>query len=376
MLSLLIAYLLIINLLAYCLFAMDKRRAKRHQWRIPESQLLLVAALGGALGAWIGMRVCRHKTLHRKFRYGVPVLLLLQVIVAVLLAGSLYLIDFSLNPEGKAERDAMSMDRLTPYPGAREWVEKMQQSGSLRDTFITNPDGLRLHALYASHPEARGTVILVHGYTDNALTMMMLGQVYHDSLSYNILAPDHVRHGKSEGEAIQMGWLDRLNVEQWIEVAHDKWPDSRMYLHGISMGAATVMMCSGDNLPVYVRGIIEDCGYTSVWDEFAGEIQNQFGLPVHPLLDVASWLCDLRYGWNFKEASALEQVRKSTLPMLFIHGDKDDFVPTRMLQPLYEAKTHGYKQMWLSPGSGHALSFLDHPDEYLRQMRTFFAACK
>lgn len=89
------------------------------------------------------------------------------------------------------------------------------------------------------------------------------------------------------------------------------------------------------------------------------------------MLPVASWICDLRYGWNFREASALEQVRKSTLPMLFIHGDADDFVPTEMVYPLYEAKQQGDRELWVVPGAAHALSYRDNREEYTRRVEDF-----
>lgn len=305
----------------------------------------------------------------KKILYTLIVIVLLSA--ALLYGGASYLLSYSLNPDGKAERDAQSMEMLADYPGVVEWVDSMTNNGLLRDTFIVNDKGVRLHALYASCPEAKGTAVLVHGYTDNALRMLMLGKLYRDSLQFNIIAPDHERHGMSGGDAIQMGWLDRLNVERWISVADSIWNGAPIYLHGISMGAATVMMCSGDELPASVKGIIEDCGYTSVWDEFSGEIKNQFGLPVHPLMDVASMLCQWKYGWNFKQASALEQVRRSTLPMLFIHGDADDFVPTAMVYPLYEAKQKGEKHLWIAKGSAHARAYHDHPDEYFNQMKQF-----
>lgn len=305
---------------------------------------------------------------------------LLTVVCCLVLAivgGAFYMLDYSLNPAGKEQRDAKTNDFLRErYDGLVEWIDSMQAVGALRDTFIVNDKGLRLHALYASCDSARGTAVLVHGFTDNARRMMMFGRVYRDSLHFNIIAPEHQRHGKSEGSSIQMGWLDRLDIERWISVADSLWPTAPIYLHGLSMGGATVMMCSGDSLPPSVRGIIEDCGYTSVWDEFAGEIKNQFHLPPHPLMDVASLLCQWRYGWNFREASSLEQVRRSTLPMLFIHGENDTFVPTAMVHPLYEAKTKGYKRLWLAPGSEHARSFHDHPQEYFTEMKNFINKTK
>ena len=305
------------------------------------------------------------------------VFVVILVLVVAIVGGAFYMLDFSLNPAGKEQRDAKTNDFLRErYDGLVEWIDSMQAVGALRDTFIVNDKGLRLHALYASCDSARGTAVLVHGFTDNARRMMMFGRVYRDSLHFNIIAPEHQRHGKSEGSSIQMGWLDRLDIERWISVADSLWPSSPIYLHGLSMGGATVMMCSGDSLPPSVRGIIEDCGYTSVWDEFAGEIKKQFHLPPHPLMDVASLLCQWRYGWNFREASALEQVRRSTLPMLFIHGENDTFVPTAMVHPLYEAKTKGYKRLWLAPGSEHARSFHDHPQEYFKEMKNFINKTK
>lgn len=305
------------------------------------------------------------------------VFVVILVLVVAIVGGAFYMLDYSLNPAGKEQRDAKTNDFLRErYDGLVEWIDSMQAVGALRDTFIVNDKGLRLHALYASCDSARGTAVLVHGFTDNARRMMMFGRVYRDSLHFNIIAPEHQRHGKSEGSSIQMGWLDRLDIERWISVADSLWPSSPIYLHGLSMGGATVMMCSGDSLPPSVRGIIEDCGYTSVWDEFAGEIKKQFHLPPHPLMDVASLLCQWRYGWNFREASSLEQVRRSTLPMLFIHGENDTFVPTAMVHPLYEAKTKGYKRLWLAPGSEHARSFHDHPQEYIKEMKNFINKTK
>jgi fermentation-respiration switch protein FrsA (DUF1100 family) len=115
---------------------------------------------------------------------------------------------------------------------------------------------------------------------------------------------------------------------------------------------------------------VEDCGYTSAWDEFRGELATQFSLPAFPLLHLTSLLCDAMYGWNFTEASALRQVAKCPRPMLFIHGDADDFVPTWMVHPLHEAH-QGQKQLWLTEGVDHAHSYRYFPDEYTESVRSF-----
>jgi len=145
-----------------------------------------------------------------------------------------------------------------------------------------------------------------------------------------------------------------------------------MVVHGVSMGGATTMMLSGEKVPAGIKDIrfVDDCGYTSVWDEFAGELKAQFGLPEFPLMYATSLLCHLRYGWSFGEASAISQVAKCPYPMLFIHGDSDTFVPTEMVNRLYAAKT-GPKEIWITENTEHALSYKNHRETYIRRVRQF-----
>ena len=171
-----------------------------------------------------------------------------------------------------------------------------------------------------------------------------------------------------------MGWKDRLGVEQWIPIAEKMFRKSgrksKMVIHGISMGAATTMNISGDTTPDYVRCFIEDCGYTSVWDEFANQLKAEFNLPEFPLLYTTSALCRLRYGWSFGEATSLKQVAKCSKPMLFIHGDTDNFVPSGMVYPLFNAKPQP-KELWITKGTAHAKSYKDYPEEYSRRVAAF-----
>ena len=235
-------------------------------------------------------------------------------------------------------------------PNIRFWRNGPTASAvrGLRDTVIVGDGGERLHAVYAAAPEPTDrTAVIVHGYTDNAVRMLMIGYLYNHDLGYNILLPDLHYHGESEGRAIRMGWKDRLDVLRWMDVANGLFGGrTRMVVHGISMGGRDDDDGLGEPQRPYVKCFVEDCGYTSVWDEFRKELREQFSLPAFPLLYTASWLCDLKYGWSFREASALRQVAKCELPMLFIHGDADDFVPTRMVYPLYEAKPGEKERGW------------------------------
>lgn len=299
---------------------------------------------------------------------------LLLLLIGAVVVGSFYMLHYALNPrEFMQARYASSYeDMYAEYPSLERWVDSLNTAHALRDTTIMGMDGERLHAFYVAAPEPTDkTAVIVHGYTDNALSMFMIGYLYNHDLGYNILLPDLHYHGQSEGRAIRMGWRDRLDVLHWMEVANAIFGgQTQMVVHGISMGAATTMMVSGESLPDYVRCFVEDCGYTSVWDEFAHELKSRFGLPAFPLLYTTSWLCELKYGWNFREASALEQVRKARLPMLFIHGGSDKFVPTQMVYPLYDAK-QGDKELWVVPDVDHAHSYRDAPTEYTQRVGEF-----
>ena len=258
------------------------------------------------------------------------------------------------------------------YPETRTWIDSLQQAEALKDTFIYNEKGIKLHAYYADaqYPTSQ-TAVIIHGYTDNAIRMMMLGYMYHKELGFNILLPDLQYSGLSEGNALQMGWLDRKDVMQWMDVAHDIYGDSiQIVVHGISMGGATTMMISGEPQPYYVKCFIDDCGYTSVWEQFSKELKEQFGLSPFPLMYTSSWLCDMTKDWNFQEASALKQVAQCTLPMLFIHGDKDDYVPTRMVYELYKVKPEP-KELWVVPNADHARSYLLNRKEYTEKVKQF-----
>ena len=304
--------------------------------------------------------------------------IVLTLLVLTLTGSTLYLQWYALeaggNERGKNLETSYAF-MYEHYPFLSHWVDSLQRENALRDTFILAEDGVRLHALYLyADTLTAHTAVAVHGYTDNAVRMLHIAYLYNHDLHYNVLLPDLRFAGQSEGDHIQMGWKDRLDVLRWMEVANELFApegsQTRMVVHGISMGAATTVCVSGEPQPPFVNCFVEDCGYTSVWDEFRGELKELFGLPAFPLLHTASWLCRQEYGWDFREASALEQVKKCTLPMLFIHGDADTFVPTWMAYPLYEAKPEP-KELWIVPGATHAMSYKDYPQEYTEHVKKF-----
>lgn len=303
----------------------------------------------------------------------IAISILVLVLVGATMGGGYYLLDYALRPQHRGKDIEGSWRAMKEsYPHIAPWMDSLRQHKALRDTFITASDGTRLHAYYmrAARP-SKYTALIVHGYTDNAIRMLHIGYLYSKELNYNILLPDSRDTGLSGGDAIQMGWGDLNDLSHWADCASYLFGFAPIVVHGISMGAAATMMLSGDELvSPEIRCYVEDCGYTSVWDQFERELKVQFHLPSWPLLYMASGWCKVKYMWSFKEASALESVKRCIEPMLFIHGAADDYVPTYMVKELYEAK-RGPKELWIVPGAGHALSYKLHPEEYTERVRRF-----
>lgn len=294
-------------------------------------------------------------------------------VIVVLFGASWFMLDFALMPSSRHCHNLPLRLRETmrQNPQITLWVDSLKACNQLRDTFITMSSGERHHAtLIAPHRPAGRLAVCIHGYKDNGMGMMHIAFMYH-RMGFGVMLPDLHAHGKSEGRAIEMGWKERKDILRWIDAARSMGA-RQIVVHGISMGAATTMTLSGDSVPSEVKCFVEDCGYTSVWDEFSGQIKEQFGMPAFPLLYTSSALCKLRFGWSFGEASPLKQVRKCRRPMLFIHGDADSYVPFYMQDRLYQASA-GPKEKWVSHGSIHAKSYQDHPGEYTQAVRQFVA---
>lgn len=296
------------------------------------------------------------------------IIIVIAVVAVIIAGGSFYMLDYSLAPNpDRMNTDMTFRQQFEEYPETKDWVDSLNSIGALRDTFLLMPSGERHHALFVDKG-SRSTAVVIHGWRDCAVEFLWLARIYEHHLGYNVVMPDLHACGQSEGSAIQMGWKDRFDVMRWMEA----FLTDTMVVHGVSMGAATTMMLSAEAMPGGISDLrfVEDCGYTSVWDEFADQLRAQFSLPPFPLMYSTSLLCKLRYGWSFSEASPLEAVRNCRYPMLFIHGSNDTFVPTNMVYTLYRSKP-GIKQLWVAEGSEHARSYKDHKAEYTERVMGF-----
>ena len=249
-------------------------------------------------------------------------------------------------------------------------IQWLLTESNYTDETLTSFDNLNLHAYKVlNQNDSNKWVITVHGYTSEGINMSSYAKNYYD-IGYNVLIPDLRSHGLSEGDYIGMGWDDRLDIIDWINTILEYNPNAEIVLHGVSMGAATVSMVSGEDLPSNVKAIVADCGYTSVWDEFAYQLDDLFSLPEFPILNVSSLVAKVRAGYFLGEASTLKQVAKSKTPILFIHGDEDDFVPYYMMDELYDA-TSSEKEKLTIKNAGHAKASEIDPETYWTTVSNF-----
>lgn len=248
---------------------------------------------------------------------------------------------------------------------AQKWLE---EKSNYSDKYIESYDKLQLHS-YVVSQNSNKWAIVVHGYGGSGKLMSDKSKYFYD-MGYNVLIPDLRGHGKSEGDYIGMGWKDRLDIISWINFIIKENPNAEIVLHGTSMGAATVLMTSGENLPSNVKAIVADCAYTSAWDEFSYQLETYLKVPSYYILNVTNMVTKLKAGYSLKEASALECVKKATVPILYIHGDKDKFVPYSMMDKLYDA-TISPKEKLTIEGGEHANSDLVSPFLYWLTVEDF-----
>lgn len=229
----------------------------------------------------------------------------------------------------------------------------------------------RMVAEYISaNPASNQTVIIGHGYKGNGETMANFAKMYHD-LGFNVLLPDDRGHGESAGKYISFGWLDRLDYLKWIQQIIDRSDTPvKILLFGVSMGGATMEMLSGETLPPQVKAIIADCGYSSVEAELIYLLKRQFHLPKYPIEPLVSTISKRRLGYYLNDVTSTGQLKKNTRPILFIHGEKDAYVPVGMAYENYAA-THAPKQLWIVKNATHAESFWINPARYRQHVIEF-----
>ncbi len=240
---------------------------------------------------------------------------------------------------------------------------------------ITAHDGLKLvgYLRRADDPASRRVALVVHGIESVAGEMGFISKMFL-ALGYHVLAIDLRAHGASEGKYIGFGFYERYDIIRWLDRINQMFDDDcEIVLHGISMGAASVMMTVAErDMADNVVCAIEDCGFSKGDVELYEHLLRDYPrLPYkRAMVWVACTLQQWRAGYSFAQVDCVEAVSRSRVPLLLIHGDIDETVPFWMLDALYEAVS-GEKEKLVVPGAKHAVSFLQDEKRYTAAVRNF-----
>ncbi len=254
------------------------------------------------------------------------------------------------------EEDLTELDRA--IEAVREEDLEWLLSKELKHYHITSDDGLKLHASYlpAQKPSNR-YILCIHGYHCSGNSEFdSISRFYHEH-GYNCFMIDQRGHGESEGKYITFGLKECEDCMKWLKFMRTEFgEDIEIILHGVSMGAATVMLMSGKMLPNNVVFAVADCGYSTLKSQLIHNLSNN-RLPASISYRLYRIAAKLQAGFDPDKCNPIEGVEKSTIPILFVHGDEDDFVPFEMVYANYEACPSPVKKLVTVPKAKHAQAF-------------------
>lgn len=265
---------------------------------------------------------------------------------------------------------ALKKTSYAKYHNAIVASDRWLKEHEAHDVYVDSHDGLRLHGIWIPAENPKGTMLLAHGYRSTKLLDFGIAFAFYHALGMNLLVPDQRSHGQSEGRYITFGVKECEDMLTWIRYHNQHLGGGQMILSGLSMGASTVMYLADRALPWNVKGIIADCGFSSPCDIISTVFRKVTHLPAAPSIWVADLCAKLFAGFSLREKSSLDCLRNNTVPVLLIHGTKDNFVPCEMTKRAYEA-CDGMKKLLLVEGAGHGVSFLVDQDLYTQTVYDF-----
>lgn len=259
-----------------------------------------------------------------------------------------------------------------PYHDIMEqWIREVRQM-PYRALSIRSHDGLTLRGKYYEFAPGAPIELMFHGYRGSSERDLCGGVQRCFQLGHSALVIDQRCAGDSEGRVITFGIREHQDCLNWIQYCIQVFgPETPLLLTGISMGAATVLMAAGHPLPENVMGVLADCGYTSPRAIIRRTIR-KIGLPTwlaYPFVRLGARIFG---GFDPESYDAKSAMKTCSLPVLFIHGAADDFVPCEMSEQNYSICASRKKELFVVPKAGHGLSYLVQPEEYIQHVRHFF----
>lgn len=228
------------------------------------------------------------------------------------------------------------------------------------DVFITSNYGYKLHGTWLPN-DSKKTIIISHGYTCSLNCSIKYMDIFYNK-GYNVLVYDHRYHGKSGGENCSMGYYEKFDLKSWVDwVINRVGEDGLIGTHGESMGAATVLMHAAiDDRTDFA---IADCPFESLYEQFKYRLKEDYNLPAQPVLFFSDLWTKIIVKTNYKHVSPIGVIKDIKQATLFIHGEKDAFIPCDHTRHMYALK-EGKKSLYIAPDADHAESFAIDQEKY------------
>ena len=236
---------------------------------------------------------------------------------------------------------------------------------------ITSCDGLKLCGHWYAGENPKRVIVAMHGWRSSwSNDFGIISRFWHEN-DCAVLYADHRGQGGSDGEYISFGLMERFDAYEWLKWASEK-TNLPIYAAGVSMGASTVLMMTEFELPERVKGIIADCGYTSPNDIWKHVVKNNMHLPYGLYSAGVEGECKKKINHGAEGISCIEALRKCKVPILFVHGTDDKFVPVEMTYENYKACA-SEKRLFIVPGASHGMSYMTDTEGYQRKLLEFWA---
>lgn len=246
------------------------------------------------------------------------------------------------------------------------WFESSQE-----DVYTVSDDNLKLHAHFIKNNNSNIYIIIVHPYEGQGSYMKYFAEQFYN-MGFNILTIDLRTHGESEGKIYSLGYLERLDVLAWIKYINDNYNNAQIILYGISMGANAVMMCCNEDNTNNVKAIIEDAGFTNAYEQLKRRLDIAYKFSFLPIVEATSLMTKIRLGFSFKDIDVKKRVSISKIPILFIHGDKDELVDYNMVNKLYNACSYKKEKLIIKNGK-HISAVFNDESLYWNTIKNFIS---
>ena len=294
---------------------------------------------------------------------GLLILLLLVLGVYLIIGYLLYRESLSRKSKYKMKIETNHKNNLTALNKDNDYFKN-----DFKKLTISSNDKLTLYGFYKDNNKNK-LALLVHGYGGTHFDMLDYAKLFEEK-GYDILAIDMRAHGQSEGDYVTMGQLEQEDLKLWIDYASNLKSNYKIVLFGISLGASTVCLTIGHNISNKVVLAIEDCGFSNA-EKQTKQVFSHTKYKGKFLFNLYKTYIKKTKNLELQKVDACASLKKSKIPVMFIHGDNDTFVPTDNVYKLSDCVPESRRTLFISNGAGHVKSYITNPIQYKRELFSF-----